>query len=126
MNRPFLAFGFLLACLASATCFAQGRMVVQRDLRYAESANPRQRLDIYAPEGAKNLPVVFWIHGGGWQGGDRTSIQRKPQAFVDKGFVFVSTGYRLLPEVEMATIFRDIARSLRWVHDHVEIGRAHV
>ena len=95
------------------------KLNVQRDIPYAESANPRQKVDIYAPENATNRPVVFWIHGGGWQGGDRLSIQFKPEAFVDKGFVFVSTGYRLLPDVEMATIFRDIAKSVRWVHDHI-------
>jgi acetyl esterase/lipase len=62
---------------------------------------------------------VFWIHGGGWQTGDRTNVQVKPQAFVDKGFVFVSTGYRILTNVEIATIFRDVAKSVRWVHDHI-------
>src|SRR6202041_1472243 len=34
-------------------------------------------------------------------------------------FVFVSTNYRLLPSVDMATIFHDIARSVHWVHDHI-------
>ena len=97
----------------------QARLVLTLDLPYATPANPRQMVDVHAPEGAKNLPVVFWIHGGGWEGGDRTAIQLKPQAFVDKGFVFVSTGYRLLPEVEMATIFRDIAKSLGWVHENI-------
>jgi len=86
---------------------------------YGDPANPRLKVDIYAPAGAKNLPVVFWIHGGGWQAGDRTAIQLKPQAFVEKGFVFVSTGYRLLPEVDMVTIFRDIAKSLGWVHANI-------
>jgi acetyl esterase/lipase len=98
---------------------AQAKLIVKQEMSYAESADPRQKVDIYAPEGARNLPVVFWIHGGGWQTGDRTNVQVKPQAFVDKGFVFVSTGYRLLTNVEMATIFRDIARSVRWVHDHI-------
>ena len=76
-------------------------------------------LDVYSPPNAKNLPVVFWIHGGGWQTGDKSSVQIKPQAFMDKGFVFVSTNYRLLPNVDMATIVRDIAKSIRWVHDHI-------
>jgi arylformamidase len=100
---------------------APAKLIVKRDIPYAEPAEPRQKVDIYAPEGARDLPVVFWIHGGGWQTGDRTNVQVKPQAFVDKGFVFVSTGYRLLTNVEMATIFRDIARSVRWVHDHVAV-----
>src|SRR5467141_2401252 len=104
---------------AQTAASAQAKLNVKRDISYAEPADPRQKVDIYAPEGAKNLPVVFWIHGGGWQTGDRTDVQVKPQAFADKGFVFVSTGYRLLPNVEMGTIFSDIAKSVRWVHDHI-------
>ncbi|MBC7819398.1 MAG: alpha/beta hydrolase, partial [Planctomycetaceae bacterium] len=86
---------------------------------YADPAHERQVLDVHAPKDAKKLPVVFWIHGGGWQTGDKTGVQLKPQVFVDKGFVFVSTNYRLLPNVDMETIVRDIAKSIRWVHDHI-------
>ena len=111
-------FGFV-ALFTSASGQAQSKINVKRDIPYAERADARQKVDVYSPEGAKNLPVVFWIHGGGWQTGDRTNVQVKPQAFVDKGFVFVSTGYRLLPDVDMITIFRDVARSVRWVHDHI-------
>src|SRR5713226_2558393 len=92
---------------------------VKRNIPYANPADERQVLDVYSPQNAKNLPVVFWIHGGGWQGGDKTDVQIKPQAFMDKGFVFVSTNYRLLPSVDMATIVHDIAKSIRWVHDHI-------
>src|SRR3954451_10718803 len=92
---------------------------VKRDIPYATPAQERQVLDVYSPPGAKDLPVVFWIHGGGWQVGDKSDVQLKPQAFMDKGFVFVSTNYRLLPHVDMGTIVRDIARSIRWIHDHV-------
>ena len=92
---------------------------VKRDIPYADPAHERQVLDVYSPPQAKNLPVVFWIHGGGWQTGDKSNVQLKPQAFMDKGFVFVSTNYRLLPNVDMGTIVRDIAKSIRWVHDHI-------
>lgn len=92
---------------------------VKRNIPYANPAHERQVLDIHAPPGAKNLPVVFWIHGGGWQTGDKSSVQKKPQFFMDNGFVFVSTNYRLLPSVDMGTIVGDIARSIRWVHDHI-------
>src|SRR5438128_10489298 len=92
---------------------------VKRNIPYADPAHERQVLDVYSLPDAKNLPVVFWIHGGGWQTGDKTSVQMKPRVFVDKGFVFVSTNYRLWPSVDMATIVRDIAKSIRWVHDHI-------
>lgn len=105
-----------LAVVVTSSAQAQE---VKRDIPYASPAAERQILDIYAPKDAKNLPVVFWIHGGGWQAGDKTAIQGKPQAFVDRGFVFVSTNYRLLPNVEMETIIRDVAKSLGWVHKHI-------
>ncbi|MBW3542670.1 MAG: alpha/beta hydrolase [Planctomycetes bacterium] len=89
------------------------------NIPYAETAHERQVLDIYAPDGAKDLPVVFWIHGGGWQTGDKTDVQIKPRVFAERGFVFVSTNYRLLPEVEMETLIRDVASSLGWVHKNI-------
>jgi arylformamidase len=92
---------------------------VKRDIPYADPAHERQVLDVYSPKGAKRLPVVFWIHGGGWVTGDKKDVQLKPQAFTDKGFVFVATNYRLLPGVDMGTIVRDVAKAVRWVHHHV-------
>jgi acetyl esterase/lipase len=92
---------------------------VKRDVPYADPALEQQVLDIYAPKDAKNLPVVFWIHGGGWQTGDKSEVKEKPRAFVERGFVFVSTNYRLLPKVEMLTIFQDVAKSLGWVHRNI-------
>jgi acetyl esterase/lipase len=92
---------------------------VKRDIPYASPPQERQVLDVYSQPHAKNLPVVFWIHGGGWETGDKSSVQIKPQAFMDKGFVFVSTNYRLLPHVDMGTIVRDIAKSIHWVYEHI-------
>jgi arylformamidase len=89
------------------------------NIPYAEPAHERQVLDIYAPEGAKNLPVVFWIHGGGWQVGDKTDVQIKPRVFTERGYVFVSTNYRLLPQVAMGELIGDVAKSLGWVHKNI-------
>ncbi len=91
------------------------------NLTYAEPAHERQVLDLYAPKNAKELPVMFWIHGGGWQTGDKSDVQLKPQVFTDRGFIFVSTNYRLLPEVDMGAIARDVARSLGWVYRNIAV-----
>jgi arylformamidase len=93
---------------------------VHRDIPYAGAKNERQTLDVYAPAGGKDHPVVFWIHGGGWQAGDKAEVQAKPRAFVDKGFVFVSTNYRLLPDATIKEMAGDVAKALRWVHEHAE------
>jgi acetyl esterase/lipase len=111
-----LVFPLLVVLVVAGGAPAQD---VKRNIPYANPGTERQVLDIYSPKGAKNLPVVFWIHGGGWQGGDKKDVQLKPQAFNEKGFVFVSTNYRLLPAVEMETIFRDVARAAGWVHQHI-------
>src|SRR5262249_14761906 len=91
---------------------------VQRGLAYAEPKNERQTLDVYAPAEGKDLPVVLWIHGGGWRAGDKANVQKKPQAFADKGYVFVSTNYRFVPQVTVKEMAGDIAKAIRWVHDH--------
>ncbi len=108
-----IAFTFLL--LLSV---AQAQNLTS-DIPYADPAHERHVLDVYAPDGAENLPVVFWIHGGGWQAGDKANVQIKPRVFAERGFLFVSTNHRLLPHVEMVEIFRDVAKALGWVHRNI-------
>jgi acetyl esterase/lipase len=103
----------------AAVSFAQeSNLKIERDIPY-ESGDPLQKLDVYAPPGAKGLPVVVWIHGGGWQGGDKAGLKEKPTAFGKKGFVFVSVNYRLEPKVEMGELVRDVAKSVGWVEKHI-------
>jgi acetyl esterase/lipase len=101
-----------IGILDSPTAYAQPLQT--RDIRYG-TAHERQVLDVYAPPGAKSLPVVFWIHGGGWQTGDKSMVALKPKAFMEAGFVFVSINHRLLPAVDMGAITRDVASALGWV-----------
>jgi acetyl esterase/lipase len=116
MSSMKLFTGFLLVAVVCVSN-AQAQRVT-RDIPYA-AAHERQVLDVYAPDGAKNLPVVFWIHGGGWQTGDKSMVALKPKAFMDAGFVFVSINHRLLPAVDIGTIFRDVASALGWVHKNI-------
>jgi acetyl esterase/lipase len=112
--RAILVTAFLVAVLPNS--YAEE---LQKDIPYVAGGHERQKLDVYSTTGGKKQPVVFWIHGGGWQAGDKSSVQLKPKVFVEKGFVFVSTNYRLLPNVEMGTIVQDVAKALRWVHEHI-------
>ena len=112
----------LLLLSAAFLCAAYAQdsdLKIERDIPYVESADPLQKLDVYAPPGAKDLPVVVWIHGGGWQAGDKAEMKEKPTAFARKGFVFVSVNYRLEPKVSMGELVRDVAKSVGWVHTHV-------
>ena len=112
--RVLLPIFFLLA----AAPLGADAPKVQRGLAYAEPKNQRQMLDVYAPPQGKDHPVVVWIHGGGWRVGDKASVQKKAQAFVDKGFVLVAVNHRFYPNVTVKEMAGDIAKAIRWVHDH--------
>ena len=113
LKQLFYLVFISVACVSNA--HAQG---AARDVPYA-TAHERQVLDVYGPPGAKNLPVVFWIHGGGWQSGDKTMVALKPKTFTEAGFVFVSINHRLLPTVEMEAITKDVGSALGWVHKNI-------
>lgn len=112
---------FVAVC---SLCFLSQSARAQKltaDVPYLENSHERHVLDIYVPEnqGAKKLPVMFWIHGGGWQAGDKSDVALKPKVLCERGFVFVSTNYRLLPEVTMEELTGDIAASLGWVAKNI-------
>ncbi len=111
-----MKFILLASLLFAVSAMAQE---LKRSIPYVENGHARHVLDIYTPAGAKNLPVVFWIHGGGWQTGDKANVQEKPAWFTKKGFVFVSINHRLLPEVEMEVLVRDVAKAFGWMHKHI-------
>ncbi len=112
--RPLLHLLIVLVLVSAARA-----QTIKRDIPYADEKDPKRSLDVYSPGGAKNLPVMFWIHGGGWQMGDKAEMNTKPAAFNDKGWVFVSINYRLLPAVDMGTLIRDVAKAFRWTEDHI-------
>ena len=91
------------------------------DVPYVKGGHKRQKLDIYTPSKPtdKRLPVMFWIHGGGWQVGDKSDVALKPKVLTERGMVFVSTNYRLLPDVEMEQLTGDVAQSLAWVYHNI-------
>jgi len=57
----------------------------------AYGTNERQVLDFYQAKSDKPTPVVFYINGGGWQGGDKKT---NPKAFLDNGISVVAVNYR--------------------------------
>ncbi len=90
---------------------------VTRDVEYGRAGERSLKLDIYQPNerAAERLPVIVWIHGGGWRGGNKSSGGRLT-GFVGTGnFVGVSVGYRLSGEAIWPAQIHDCKAAIRWV-----------
>jgi acetyl esterase/lipase len=88
-------------------------------LNVSYGTHPRQVLDFYPAKSDKPTPVVFYIHGGGWQNGDK-KIDPKP--FLDKGISVVAINYRFVKhgvedklEPPVRAPLEDAARALQFV-----------
>lgn len=82
---------------------------VARDLPYGD--DPRQKMDVYAPAQAANLPVLVFFYGGGWDSGDRTVYGWAAQALAARGFVVFVPDYRLVPQVHFPAFIQDAAEA---------------
>jgi len=94
------------------------------DQPYAGNANPRQMLDLYLPKqraGDKPLPVVAYIHGGGWGAGDRKRAASMMAAQAASGnYAGVSIGYRLSAEASWPAQIHDAKAAIRWLRGHAK------
>ena len=92
-----------------------------RDLAYVTGGHERQKLDLYLPEKTgKPLPVVIWIHGGGWQSGSRGNCPPLRQGFVERGYAVASIGYRLSGDAIFPAQIEDCKAAIRWLRVHAK------
>ncbi|MDG2072370.1 MAG: alpha/beta hydrolase [Pseudomonadales bacterium] len=90
--------------------------LVARDLSYGDV--DQQKLDVYYRSGTARLPVVIYIHGGGWAFGDKKEVHYKPQNFDDQDVALISMNYRLRWDYETYDQLEDIVSVNQWVQDN--------
>lgn len=97
------------------------------EVRYGE--HERHVLDFWKAESGTPTPLVFIIHGGGWNGGSKERAGRfvNIPALLDAGVSAVSINYRLIPQAVNAGIeppvrapLHDAARALQFVRSKAE------
>ncbi|MCA9056171.1 MAG: alpha/beta hydrolase fold domain-containing protein, partial [Planctomycetaceae bacterium] len=96
---------------------------VERDLAYAGTDHARQRLDLYLPRDAtaEKLPLVVFIHGGGWRNGDKSGAGRQVLPYVRTGeFAGASVGYRLSGDATWPAQIHDCKAAIRWLKAHAD------
>lgn len=122
-----LAAAFLL-CACSSLAFTAANAGAgigdfQRRADLSFGANPRQRLDVFVPEGARNRPIIVFWYGGSWERGRKEQYRFVGAALARAGYVTVLPDYRLYPEVRFPGFMDDAAAALSWVVSHAaEIG----
>ena len=99
----------------------KGGVTVTRDLAYG--ADPRNRLDIFRPEGKSGMPVVVFIHGGAYVAGERSLNEEVygnvPMYFARQGMLGVNATYRLAPAAKWPAAAEDVAAMVRWLKANV-------
>lgn len=94
-------------------------VVLTADLPYAGTDHHRQRLDVLLPKepaGEGPLPVIAYVHGGGWSLGSRLMARPQVAPHVASGhYAAVAIGYRLSGEVTYPAPLHDLKAGIRWI-----------
>ncbi|MCI0538451.1 MAG: prolyl oligopeptidase family serine peptidase [Verrucomicrobiales bacterium] len=94
-------------------------VTLHRDLAYVENGHARQKLDLYLPEkSAGALPVIVWVHGGGWAAGSKDECGAK--RFAQQGYAVASIGYRLSGDAIFPAQIEDCKAAIRWLRAHAK------
>jgi len=83
----------------------------------AYGADPLQTLDIF-PAAQPNAPVMFYVHGGYWIGGDKAGRMFPAELFNERGITWISINYRLAPAVTLDEIVDDVRTAFAWVYEN--------
>ena len=90
-----------------------------RNLDVPYGSAPLECLDIF-PSGRQNSPAMVFIHGGYWQGSDKSQFSFLAQGFIPTGITFIAVNYSLAHKVGMDEIVHQNRRALTWVWQHAE------
>ena len=87
-------------------------MPVLEDLAYGESE--WEKLDLFTA--APSAPLLVFIHGGYWQGGDKRDVSFVAAPFVRAGVAVALINYGLAPDTPIEAMLAQTARAVRWLH----------
>ena len=88
-----------------------------RDIPYVPDAAPRQHLDLYLPPAtAHPVPLMVWIHGGGWREGSKSDCPARD--FMPYGYAAASLEYRFSQDAPFPAQIQDCKAAIRWLRAH--------
>jgi len=119
-SARLLPVAALLMLLCSACAGAQpwADVTIERNVEYGRAGDRPLVLDIVRPKQPAQgpLPVICFIHGGGWAGGNKAGGVRPVALLAASGDYFcVSVGYRLTGEAPWPAQIHDCKAAVRWL-----------
>jgi acetyl esterase/lipase len=85
-----------------------------RDLEYARPDGKPLRLDLFVPPSDRPLPLIIWVHGGGWTEGSKDDdVEALPLAW--HGFAVASVDYRLTDQAVFPAQLHDVKAAVRFL-----------
>jgi acetyl esterase/lipase len=121
-------FQLCLAILLLASgCDRKVKIATYQDLEYSSYATKQGKqkllLDLFLPEQkpSQPLPVLIYIHGGGWWGGDKNlclkNIQKRQgmEKFIQRGYALACINYRLSDRAIFPAQIQDVKTAVRWL-----------
>lgn len=118
-NQPFLE-AVQETFAACAAVHAQRPKAQHSEHQYGP--HPRQKLDLFSGAGA-GRPLVVFVHGGGFDRGDKSMYANVGTFFVDKGYTAANINYRLVGEhgAKYPSGGEDIGLALQWLSSHESV-----
>jgi acetyl esterase/lipase len=99
--------------------YSRDQVKVTKDLTYGP--HQRHRLDVYtgvARRWPAPVPIVLFVHGGGFTGGSKETNAHIGEFFGTLGLVGVVINYRLAPEIKWPAGAEDVGAAVTWVKQH--------
>ncbi len=95
---------------------------ITNDINYAGDENPRHTLLLAVPSNSSDepVPLLVFIHGGGWRSGNKKVGLRKLSPFLNGTMVGASINYRLSDEAQWPAQIHDCKAAVRWLRAHAE------
>ena len=94
---------------------------VQKDIAYQNTGLKEHLLDIYRPIKRQHpSPVVFYVHGGGFEILSKNSHWLMALIFAKFGYTVMTINYRLVPEGCFPIALQDTFAAYRWMVEHAD------
>lgn len=90
---------------------------LQRDIIYAAPGGEPLKLDLCLPDSDKPVPLVIWVHGGGWMAGDKMMAAAVPLTarLLNAKIAVASINYRFSNVAKFPAQLYDCKAAVRWL-----------